>query len=134
MQFVETVADSMMLSLDVSHGLHPNKIEKYDLTNKPVLGGGICIKEACSQSYATDSEAIAIVQQICDKEKIAYQKSVNRSDGTGGSTLGAIAGTMLPMQIVDLGIPLLAMHSARELMGQADQDATQKLVDKFFSL
>lgn len=91
-------------------------------------------KEACSQSYATDSEAIAIVQQICDKEKIAYQRVVNRSDGTGGSTLGAIAGTMLPMQIVDLGIPLLAMHSARELMGQADQDATQKLVDKFFSL
>lgn len=134
MQFVETVVDSIMLSLDVSHGLHPNKVSSYDLTNKPVLNGGICIKEACSQSYATDSEAIAIVQQICDNEKIAYQKSVNRSDKTGGSTLGAIAGTMLPMQIVDLGIPLLAMHSSRELMGIKDQQAALKLINKFFSL
>jgi len=134
MHFVESVVDSIMLSLDVSHGLHPNKVSSYDLTNKPLLNGGICIKEACSQSYATDSEAIAIVQQICDNEKIAYQKSVNRSDKTGGSTLGAIAGTMLPMQIVDLGIPLLAMHSSRELMGIKDQDSTQKLVNKFFSL
>lgn len=134
MQFVETVSDSMMLSLDVSHGLHPNKVSSYDITNKSVLNGGICIKEACSQSYATDSEAIAIIQQICENEKIAYQKSVNRSDKSGGSTLGAIIGTVLPMQIVDLGVPLLAMHSARELMGVKDQDAAQKLVGKFFSL
>lgn len=134
MQYVETIADSMMLSLDVSHGFHPNKKDKYDPTNKPVLNGGICIKEACSQSYATDCEAIAIVQQICDSENIAYQKSVNRSDGTGGSTLGAIAGTMLPMKIVDLGVPLLAMHSSRELMGAKDQIATQKLVNKFFEI
>ncbi len=134
MMFVENVADSIMLSMDVSHAFHPNKKDKYDPTNKPVLNGGICIKEACSQAYATDSEAIAIVQQICDSEKIAYQKSVNRSDGTGGSTLGAIAGTMLPMKIVDLGIPLLAMHSARELMGEEDQVAAQNLINKFFEI
>lgn len=134
MQVIESIADSMMLSLDVSHGLHPNQVKKYDVTNKPVLNGGICLKEACSQSYATDCEAIAVVQQICDEKNIAYQKSVNRSDGTGGSTLGAIAGTILPMPIVDMGVPLLAMHSARELMGVADQDATQELINQFFSL
>lgn len=132
MDVIEAVTDSMMLSLDVSHGLHPNYVKRYDLTNKPVLNGGVCIKEACSQSYATDSEAIAVIQQICDAKQIASQRSVNRSDGTGGSTLGAIAGTVLPMPIVDLGVPLLAMHSARELMGVEDQDATQALINQFF--
>lgn len=130
--FMEQIAQSLLLSVDVSHGLHPNHVGKYDVTNKPVLGGGICVKEACAQSYATDCEAIAIVEQLCKQEKIAYQKSVNRSDGTGGSTLGAIAGSLIPINIVDLGVPLLAMHSARELMGAADQISTQKLLDAFY--
>ena len=64
--------------------IHPNQAGKMDLTNKPVLGRGFCIKEASSQSYATDCEAIAIIQQICEKEKIAYQKFVNRPDMPGG--------------------------------------------------
>lgn len=132
MEVIEAITDSMMLSLDVSHALHPNHVKRNDVTNKPILNGGICIKEACSQSYATDSEAIAIVQQLCDAKNIASQRCVNRSDGTGGSTLGAIAGTILPMPIVDLGIPLLAMHSARELMGVSDQGAAQELVNQFF--
>jgi aspartyl aminopeptidase len=51
-----------------------------DLTNKPVLGKGFCIKEACSQSYATDCGAVAVIQQICEKNQIPYQKFVNRSD------------------------------------------------------
>lgn len=75
---------SMLLSVDVAHGIHPNQAGKMDLTNKPVLGRGFCIKEASSQSYATDCEAIAIIQQICEKEKIAYQKFVNRSGYAGG--------------------------------------------------
>lgn len=131
--YMENVSDGLLLSVDVSHGLHPNHVAKYDVTNKPVLGGGICIKEACSQSYATDCEAVAIIQQLCEQEGIACQKSVNRSDGTGGSTLGAIAGSMLPVNIVDLGVPLLAMHSARELMGTKDQMAAQKLLNVFFT-
>lgn len=131
--YMENVSDGLLLSVDVSHGLHPNHVAKYDVTSKPVLGGGICVKEACSQSYATDCEAIAIVQQLCEREGIAYQKSVNRSDGTGGSTLGAIAGSLVPVNIVDLGVPLLAMHSARELMGKEDQLAAQKLLNVFFA-
>ena len=76
----ELLYQSMLLSVDVAHGLHPNQAGKMDITNKPVLGSGFCIKEACSQSYATDCEAIAIIQQICDLKKIPYQKFVNRSD------------------------------------------------------
>ncbi len=123
----------MFLSVDVAHGLHPNYAGKMDLTNKPVLGGGVCIKEASSQSYATDCEAVAIIQQICEQKKIPYQKFVNRSDLQGGGTLGAIASALLPMRTVDIGVPLLAMHSAREMMGSADQAALKALAEAFFS-
>lgn len=125
---------SMILSVDVAHGLHPNQAGKMDITNKPVLGKGFCIKEASSQSYATDCEAIAIIQQICETKNIPYQKFVNRSDMAGGGTLGSIASALLPVKTVDIGIPLLAMHSARELMGSADQQALKDLTEAYFSL
>lgn len=131
-KFLSALSDSFMLSADVAHGLHPNKVNKHDITNQPVLGRGLCIKEACSQSYATDSEAVAIVEQLCIHGGIDYQKYVNRSDIIGGSTIGAIASTHLPMRIVDLGIPILAMHSARELMGKKDQEALIQLIKLFF--
>lgn len=126
------VYNSMLLSMDVAHGLHPNYGGKMDVTNKPVLGRGFCIKEASSQSYATDCEAIAIIQQICDKENIPYQKFVNRSDMAGGGTLGSIASALLPVKTVDVGIPILAMHSARELMAAVDQRSFVDLAKAFF--
>ena len=128
-----SIYKSMLLSVDVAHGLHPNKAGKMDITNKPILGKGFCIKQACSQSYATDAEAIAIVCQICDSKNIPYQRFVNRSDVRGGGTLGSIASTLLPVKTVDIGIPLLAMHSSRELMGTADLDALKDFVTEFFS-
>lgn len=129
-----SIYKSMLLSVDVAHGLHPNKSGKMDITNKPVLGKGFCIKQACSQSYATDAEAIAILCQICDSKGIAYQRFVNRSDVRGGGTLGSVASTLLPVKTVDIGIPLLAMHSARELMGTKDIDALKDAVTAYFSL
>ena len=134
----EETADSdlyqgMLLSVDVAHGLHPNQAGKMDITNKPVLGAGLCIKEASAQSYATDCESVAIVQQLCASGKIPYQKFVNRSDMVGGGTLGAIASALLPVKTVDIGVPLLAMHSARELMGSSDQQALCELVKQYFS-
>lgn len=130
----ELLYQSMLLSVDVAHGLHPNQAGKMDITNKPVLGSGFCIKEACSQSYATDCEAIAIIQQICDLKKIPYQKFVKpfrygRRRNTWLYRICAAAG-----KTVDIGIPLLAMHSARELMGAADQEALTELVTAYFSL
>lgn len=123
--------DSMLLSVDVAHAMHPNQMEKADVTNKPLLNGGFCIKEACSQSYATDCEAIGIVEQICKKKKIPYQKFVNRSDIPGGSTLGSIASSLFPIKTVDMGVPILAMHSARELMGKEDMKALCQVVKEF---
>ncbi|MCU6763208.1 Probable M18 family aminopeptidase 2 [uncultured Roseburia sp.] len=126
--------DAMMLSVDVAHGVHPNYSGKMDLTNHPVLGGGFCIKEASSQSYATDCGAIAVLKQICEAGGIPYQTFVNRSDQPGGGTLGSAASSFLPIPVVDIGIPLLAMHSARELMGRKDMKALSDCVRLFFNL
>lgn len=126
--------ESMMLSLDVSHGIHPNHPDKADPVLQPKLGSGFCIKEACSQSYPTDSSVIAVVQQICEREGIPYQKYANRSDIAGGGTLGNIASSFMPVAIADIGVPLLAMHSVRELMGRADMEALSRCIAGFYSL
>lgn len=133
-QMEQTVYNAMLLSVDVAHALHPNKPGKMDITNHPVLGGGFCIKAACSQSYATDAEAISILRQICEREGIPYQHFVNRSDVTGGGTLGSVASTLLPVRTVDIGIPLLSMHSVRELMGTSDIESLTAAVTAFFRL
>lgn len=124
--------DAMLISADVAHALHPNKAGKMDITNKPVMGKGLCIKQACAQSYATDASAIATFCQLCDSKDIPYQRFVNRSDVRGGGTLGAIASTLLPVRTIDIGIPILAMHSARELMGTKDIDSLKDAVTVFF--
>ncbi len=129
----ESLYNAFFLSVDVAHGLHPNKMGKMDPTNKPVLGRGLCIKEAGSQSYATDCEAVAVVEQICRKYKVSYQKFVNRSDVRGGGTLGSIASSILPVRTVDIGVPVLAMHSAAETMGAADMKALTRLMTAYFS-
>lgn len=130
----KSIYEAMLLSVDVAHALHPNKKGKMDITNQPVMGAGFCIKEACSQSYATDAQAIAILCQICDKYDIPYQRFVNRSDVRGGGTLGSIASTLLPVKTVDIGIPMLAMHSACELMGEKDMDALSSCLKAFFNI
>ena len=128
----ESLYDAFFLSTDVAHGLHPSQMGKMDITSKPVLGKGLCIKEASSQSYATDCEAVAVVEQICRRNKIPYQKFVNRSDMPGGGTLGSIASAILPVRTVDVGVPLLAMHSAVETMGTADMKSLTSLITVFF--
>ncbi len=130
----EAIYRSMLLSVDVAHALHPNYQGKMDPTNHPVLNGGFCLKESSSQSYATDCEAVAVIMQLCEREKISFQKFVNRSDIPGGSTLGAIASSILPIPAVDMGVPLLAMHSARELMGKSDMDALIRCIISWYGI
>ena len=132
--FQTAVTEGMLLSTDVGHGLHPNQIKKYDPVNKSSLNSGVCLKEAAGQSYATDAEGVAIVEQMLLSEQIPYKKFVNRSDGTSGSTLGSIASTLLPMLVIEVGVPLLAMHSARELIGSRDQKALTDLLRCFYRI
>lgn len=129
----EAESQALILSIDVAHALHPNVPEKCDPTNMPILGQGIAIKTACSQSYAGDAEAVAILTALCQEAHVPYQYFVNRSDMRGGSTLGSLLSAQLPVRTIDIGIPILAMHSARELMGTADQQALQQLTAAFFT-
>lgn len=125
------ISKGFMISSDVAHGLHPNYPEKNDITNIPVLNKGLALKIACSQSYAGDAKAIAIVKGLCEEADAQYQIYVNRSDIPGGSTVGSISSAMLPMRTIDVGLPLLAMHSARELMGAVDQEQLNRLMNHF---
>lgn len=134
MDYTNAIEDSLLMSVDVSHAYHPNYGSKYDPTNKHVLNTGFAIKVASNQSYATDTEAIAVVQQICEHEGIAYQKFLKHSDSAGGGTLGAIASAMLPVRTVDIGVPLLAMHSSRETMGAADYESLVEFMEAYYSL
>lgn len=132
MTYQNAVLRSFLLSVDVSHCMHPNYAAKNDPVNLCYLNKGVVIKIDSTQKYASDTEAVSILQQLCDKHSIPYQKFVNRSDGTSGSTLGSIQSSWLPMKTVDLGVPLLAMHSARELMGCEDQRALEELMCAYF--
>lgn len=133
-EVTNAMEESLFMSVDVSHAFHPNYTAKYDISNRHVMNQGFAIKEASSQSYATDSEAIAIVQQICEKEGIAYQKFVNHSDSVGGGTIGAISSAMLPIRTVDIGVPLFAMHSSRETMGVKDYESLVDYIKAYYRL
>ncbi|MCM1246056.1 MAG: M18 family aminopeptidase [Roseburia sp.] len=127
------ILNGFALSLDVAHGFHPNKPEKADPTNENPLGKGVVIKRSGGQNYVTDSAAIASLMMLMENADIPYQKFASRSDATQGGTLGAIASKYMPMKIVDLGVPVLAMHSSRELMAAEDQAALEQVVKEFFS-
>ncbi|MBO5389195.1 MAG: M18 family aminopeptidase [Lachnospiraceae bacterium] len=114
------IYEGFNISCDVAHGLHPNYPEKSDITNQIILGNGVTLKTSASQRYVTDSEAGAVITALCDEKNIKLQKQVNRSGMAGGQTLGPIVASYLPIKSVDMGIPILAMHSARELMHQED--------------
>lgn len=127
------ILNGFAVSIDVAHGYHPNKPEKADPTNENPLGAGVVIKRSSAQNYVTDSEAIGTVMMLMENEDIPYQKFAGRSDVSQGGTLGAIASKYLPMKIVDMGVPILAMHSSRELMAAQDQVALEQFVKTFFS-
>ena len=133
MQYNEAILRSLLLSVDVAHALHPSHTEKNDPVNLALMNDGVVFKINCNQRYTFDTEAVAIIQQLCEQNQIKYKKYVNHSDVVGGGTLGPIISSWLPMKTVDIGVPLLAMHSARELMGANDQEQLEKLMTIFFS-
>lgn len=124
---------SFLISADGGHALHPNHPEMHDPTNQPEVGKGLLIKMSHNQSYATDSEAVAICQQLCEKAEVPYQKYINRSDAIGGRTLGPLATTYVPIRGVEVGEPMLSMHSARELISAKDHRDIIQLFKTYFA-
>ena len=128
----DSIFNSFLFSVDVAHAVHPHHPEKYDPVNQAHFNEGIVLKLNSNQRYTFDTEAVAIAQGICDASGVKYQKFANRSDVAGGGTLGPIISGWLPMKTVDIGVPILAMHSARELMGKKDQEYLEMLMKGFF--
>ncbi len=124
--------NGMLLSADNAHALHPNHPEMSDPNDRPVLNGGVVIKYNASQNYITSSVGAAYFRQLCTKNGVKTQAFVNRSDVQGGSTLGAISTTQLPIPGVDIGIAQLAMHSSYETSGAEDTAALKKITSCFY--
>ena len=131
--FYQAVERAFMVSADNAHAWHPNYGEKYDPTNHPVLGGGPVIKFNAAQKYASDAVSAAVFAEICRKAGVPCQRFVNHSDCAGGSTLGNILASSLPLRGVDMGNGILAMHSCRETGSTDDHIYCVKAFTKFFS-
>lgn len=130
--FYQAVERSFMVSADNAHAWHPNYSEKYDPTNHPMLGGGPVIKFNAAQKYASDAMSAAIFAEICKKAGVPYQKFVNHSDVAGGSTLGNILASSLPVAGVDMGNGILAMHSCRETGSVKDHEYCVRAFKEFY--
>lgn len=132
-EYLMTLAGSFMVSADNAHALHPNYTDKTDPTNHPVLNRGIVIKFNANQKYCTDAVSAAIFKELCTKAGVPYQTFVNRSDIAGGSTLGNISNTQVPMNTVDIGLPQLAMHSPYETAGVKDTEYLVRAAEELFA-
>lgn len=130
--FFRTLSNSVMISADLSHAVHPNVGEKHDPTNRPVLEGGPVLKIAASGSYSTDGFNGAIFESVCKEANVPYQVFVNRSDVRGGTTIGPVSSTLLSIPVIDMGAPVLGMHSIRELASVKDNIYTIQAFKTFF--
>lgn len=131
-EYLNALMEGVLLSCDVAHAAHPNHMELSDPTCQPYLGRGVVLKLNFNQSYPTDAAGTAIVEGLCRAKKIPYQKFMNRADLRGGSTIGAMASARMTMRTIDVGVPMLAMHSARETMAACDEKAICDLAKAFF--
>ena len=131
--FYQAVERAFMISADNAHAWHPNYSEKYDPTNHSVLGGGPVIKFNAAQKYASDAVSAAVFAEICREAGVPCQRFVNHSDVAGGSTLGNILASSIPVRGVDMGNAILAMHSCRETGSTTDHIYCVKAFTKFFS-
>ena len=132
-EFLQMLNCSFLLSADGAHAAHPAHMNKTDPTSRGRINEGISIKISANQSYTSDGFSIAVVKQIIEGTDIKIQPFVNQSNERGGSTIGPISSTHLDIDAVDLGVPMLAMHSVRELCGIYDVFYLKELAKEFFN-
>ena len=131
--YLVSLANSLMLSADNAHAVHPNHTDKNDLTNKTYPNEGVVVKYSANQKYTTDAVSGALVQLLAKKANVPLQLFYNRSDMAGGSTLGNISTAQVAIKSVDIGLAQLAMHSAYEMAGVKDTAYLAKLAQAFFA-
>lgn len=132
--YLSALEKSFVISADMAHAVHPNFAEKADPTNKPMMNKGIVIKQSTNKRYTSDAHGSSVIMELCNKLDLKYQIFVNRSDMMGGSTIGPISTSHFPVNSVDIGNPMLSMHSIRELMGTKDHLDMITLLTEFYSL
>lgn len=131
--FRASMADSIYLSVDGAHGAHPNYPDRCDITTRAYVGKGVAVKASGTFKYATDAAVHAILQGLSEKYDVPLQLINDRNTIRGGSTLGPMIGAHIPMRGCDIGIPMWAMHSARETMALSDYEALCQIVTAFFA-
>jgi aspartyl aminopeptidase len=120
--YAQVLARSMCISADMAHAVHPNYDGKHEPRHKPVLNGGPVIKVNAQQRYATSARTAAFFAELCQQAKVPVQHYAHRTDLPCGTTIGPIASSLLGMATVDVGNPMLSMHSAREMGGAHDHE------------
>ena len=127
-------AGSFLLSCDNAHAVHPNHPEYADKNHAVRMNGGVVIKYNASQRYATDAVSAALFQTVCEAAGVLFQRYANRPDMAGGSTLGSIANTQVSLNMADIGLAQLAMHSAFETAGAEDTAHMVQALKTFFGM
>jgi aspartyl aminopeptidase len=130
--FFRSMANSFFISADMAHAVHPNYSEKHDAKHMPILNGGPVIKCNSNQRYATEGISSAWFETLCKKAGVPVQKFVVRSDLGCGSTIGPITAANLGIRTVDVGNPMLSMHSIREMAGAEDHLPLIKAFKEYF--
>lgn len=130
--FHRVVRRSWMVSADMAHALHPNYADKHEPRHAPILGKGPVLKSNVNQSYATDGEGWALWESLCRAAGVVPQHFVTRTDLPCGSTIGPLTAGELGMPTVDIGGPMLSMHSIREMAAAADVDAMVAVLRQLF--
>lgn len=129
---LESSAKSFFMSSDVAHGIHPNYSSKYESQHKPQLGEGPVIKINANQRYMTNSPGLVLVKKLADEAKVPLQLFVVANNSPCGSTIGPILASKTGIRTLDLGNPVLSMHSIRETGGSDDLELQINLFRKFF--
>ena len=131
-QFLAQLAASSCISADNAHSVHPNYAERHEPGHRPIVNKGPAIKLNHSQRYATSAGSAAMAQRVFEAAGVPWQVFVSRNNMPCGSTIGPITATRLGIDTVDVGVPQLSMHSARELCGTEDPVSLATAMTTYF--
>ena len=131
-EMARAVSRSWLVSADMAHAVHPNYADRHEPEHRPKIGGGPVIKSNANQSYATDAESAGFFAALCSRVDVTPQVFVTRSDLGCGSTIGPISAARVGIRTVDVGSPMLSMHSCREMAGAGDVEPMVAVLTEFF--